>query len=317
MTRKIYVLYHASCMDGAAARTAAWLKFRGSAKYIAVQYREPMPVLEDDSDVYILDFSYSREILEALKARMNFLIVLDHHKTAMKDLQGLDYAIFDMKKSGAMLAWEYFHGTSSIPRIIWLVQDRDLWKFNWGDETRRVHAGFQLRRDNYHAWETVTSNTEQGRYLLETIEKDGIPILQYEDVLIQEAMSRIKVVPFLHTQIAIVNSTVLKDEIADTINADTLNRLGTTGVVIYKIDPATNRATLSFRGAPNTDWSWVARHLGGGGHERSCNADVDLTTLHQIIDGRFRKLPRKTWLGSFRHWMNTKLRRWEEALHEI
>ncbi len=36
---------------------------------------------------------------------------------------------FDMNRSGAMLAWNYFHGTTA-PRLVRHVQDRDLWKFH-------------------------------------------------------------------------------------------------------------------------------------------------------------------------------------------
>jgi len=33
------------------------------------------------------------------------VVVLDHHQTAQKALEGLNFAHFDMTKSGAVLAW--------------------------------------------------------------------------------------------------------------------------------------------------------------------------------------------------------------------
>ena len=54
------------------------------------------------------------------------LLVLDHHITAEKALAGLPYAYFDLKKSGAVLAWEWAHD-HPVPWILEYIQDKDLW----------------------------------------------------------------------------------------------------------------------------------------------------------------------------------------------
>lgn len=110
---KNIVLYHGNCFDGIASAWAAWKKFGDNAKYVPVTYpNDKLPVLLLDTDieaVYIVDFSFKRDLLLALKERVNKLVVLDHHKTAEADLKRLDFCIFDMEKSGARLTWEYFH----------------------------------------------------------------------------------------------------------------------------------------------------------------------------------------------------------------
>ena len=74
-----------------------------------------------------MDFSYQRnQILELRKT--NRVVVIDHHKTAQADLEGLDDCVFDMEHSGAVLAWQYFH-KAKVPEILLYVEDRDLW--NW------------------------------------------------------------------------------------------------------------------------------------------------------------------------------------------
>ena len=314
MGKHIYVLFHRNCMDGSGAKFAAWKALGSSATYIDVQYREPMPQIEDGSDVYILDFSYSRDELEALNKRVNKLVVLDHHETAKNDLEGLSYATFNMKKSGAMMAWEYFHPDKSIPEILSLVQDRDLWKFQWQD-SKAFHAGFQTRRDSVNEWDVAARDSDEGRYLMARVKKDGVLILDYEAAQIKILRTRVKYVRFLHTRVAIVNSSVLKDELADAVNSDKSKPVQ--ACIVYTIEPESRKALLSFRGAPDTDWSWVARHLGGGGHPRSCNAAVDMETLNQILEGRFTHLPRPNWIGRLRVWINTKLRSWEEGLQRI
>lgn len=103
------VLYHRGCRDGG---TAAWClrRFGGlhSAAYHSVTYYEDPPwELIDDKHVLIVDFSYKRQVLLDVLHRAASLTVLDHHKSAAEDLQGLDFCTFDMNKSGAMLAWDW------------------------------------------------------------------------------------------------------------------------------------------------------------------------------------------------------------------
>ena len=95
----IYVLYHSPCIDGFTAAYAAWTKFGNDhlVTYVPCRYHEPLPEIEDGSHVYILDFSYPREILVELAERC-LLVVIDHHESAQKDLEGLSFAHFDMKK---------------------------------------------------------------------------------------------------------------------------------------------------------------------------------------------------------------------------
>ncbi len=129
MNSNVLVLYHAACSDGFGAAYAAWCKFGDTAEYVPVQYDNPPPDVKG-RDVYILDFSYKRPVLERMKQDATSLLVLDHHKTAEADLAGLDYAIFDMGRSGCIIAWDYFHPGYAAPYGLYLIQDRDLWRFN-------------------------------------------------------------------------------------------------------------------------------------------------------------------------------------------
>ena len=71
-----HVLYHACCPDGFAAAFAAWLNLGDTATYTPVAYGEPPPEIPDGSHVSIVDFSYSRPILEKMRAAAASLIVL-------------------------------------------------------------------------------------------------------------------------------------------------------------------------------------------------------------------------------------------------
>jgi hypothetical protein len=122
------VLYHRSCNDGFGAAYCAWTVLGDSAEYIAVSYGETPPTINQGDRVYVVDFSYPREVMLSWEKLASELVVLDHHKTAQEALLGLSFATFDMNKSGAVLAWEYWHPNEPIPTLIQYVQDRDLWR---------------------------------------------------------------------------------------------------------------------------------------------------------------------------------------------
>lgn len=115
-----------------------------------------LPVeMTKDRDILIVDFSYPLPVLRAMAKEARSVLVIDHHKTAQEDLAELPEpdrnwqkdtlpfnlaAIFDQERSGAGLTWDYMHPGTPRPRIIDLIEDRDLWKFAYGDESRAFHA---------------------------------------------------------------------------------------------------------------------------------------------------------------------------------
>ncbi|NJN36848.1 MAG: hypothetical protein HC794_07045 [Nitrospiraceae bacterium] len=100
------VLYHADCSDGFGAAWALWKKFP-SATFVPVKHGQPPPPDLKDRRVVIVDFSYGRPILESMASETKELLILDHHITAERTLDGFPNAYFDQTKSGAVLGWEW------------------------------------------------------------------------------------------------------------------------------------------------------------------------------------------------------------------
>jgi len=125
------------------AAWSAWNSLGSSATYIPclfgqdgqVQYGDSMiPPNFTNEDVYILDFSFSEEKTIELADQASVVVLRDHHKSAQKSLTkliGTKFNLdihFDMDRSGARLAYDYFIGNTPC----WIVdytQDRDLWKW--------------------------------------------------------------------------------------------------------------------------------------------------------------------------------------------
>ena len=126
------VIYHANCPDGFGAAWAAWKLLGDRAQYLPASYGDPIPNVAG-KNVAILDFSYSRYDIKKMIEKANSLIVLDHHKTAQENLAGIPEAQLDMSRSGAIVSWQFFHGSEDPPIFLRYIEDRDLWRFELED----------------------------------------------------------------------------------------------------------------------------------------------------------------------------------------
>ena len=128
ISQDIVVIYHADCRDGFGAAYAAWKKFGESATYIPRKTQFPPPEGLTGKEIYILDYSYSKETLDELVANNRSVTVIDHHQTAKAAVTSFPNNIFDQLHSGATLAWMYFHPDTPVPKLLLYVEEHDLWK---------------------------------------------------------------------------------------------------------------------------------------------------------------------------------------------
>lgn len=130
-----YILFHAKkvipfrpCIDGLFAAYAAKQALPDAVLVPAMYGHPPDLMLTEGDTLYLLDLTYPGPILLQW-SKFAKVIVIDHHKGAMRDLAGLSDAItteFDMARSGAVMAWQHFID-APIPELFRYVQDRDLW----------------------------------------------------------------------------------------------------------------------------------------------------------------------------------------------
>ena len=148
----IKVIYHGPhCPDGFTSAYCAWTILGDKAEYIPLDYSDPVPKINAGDEVYILDFSFQREVMIAIEKIALKVVCLDHHKTAQENLLGLNFALFDMNKSGATLAWEYWHPNEPVPDLIKYVEDRDLWRHKL-PLTEEVYMGLREQERTFENW---------------------------------------------------------------------------------------------------------------------------------------------------------------------
>jgi len=153
-------IYHGNCADGFGAAWAVWKSLGHHCEYYPGIYQQTPPDVTG-KQVYLVDFSYKRSVLEAIAKDAHTVTILDHHKSAQEDLvplldAGVIQGEFDMHRSGAMMAWEYFHPGTNPPRLIEYIQDRDLWRFEL-PASRQVAAALFSYPYDFKIWDDLMS----------------------------------------------------------------------------------------------------------------------------------------------------------------
>lgn len=286
------IIYHAKCVDGLGALWAA-TKHLGlySEMHAATYGSEPPDVT--GKNVYILDFSYPRDIIIEMAAKAASLQIIDHHATAEKNLDGLSNVKFDMSKSGAVLAWEFFHGDAPIPEILLYIQDRDLWQWQLPDS----HAINEFLRFHIDFNKDVALNLYMLDCIRAEISVDGLtPLVDLGGRLLEVKESRVKRLterPFVLTFILDskeikVPATFAESDICSEVGGALAEKTSVqTGCVILPMG-SNEKYGLSFRSRGTSDLALqLAESFGGGGHLKAAGCGVTADTLAGLLGNSY------------------------------
>ena len=252
------VIYHKNCDDGFCA---AWLHDRYSPRlgeYLPAQYGEAPPDVTD-RDVLIFDFSYRRVDLTRMHREANSLRVFDHHKTAEKELEGLDYCEFDMDKSGARMALEYLMGSCAENWLVDHTGNRDFWG-NQFPNNELVRAGLSSYPRDFKVWERIF---ERGAPALG---RQGRHILRYQKRLVDAAVENHAWMSIGGHIVPVVSNTIAS------LNSDIVGALaeieGVPFAAGFFVLP-TGQVVYNLRSRSEFDVSEVAKKYGGGGNRNA------------------------------------------------
>ena len=266
------VLYHRSCADGFCA---AWLYNKyvdeGGAEYKSVQYGDKYLPDVLGRDVIILDFSYKRHEMEQMYSDANSLLCLDHHKTAEAELEGLDYCIFDIGKSGARITWEQLcakphHSTKAPPWLVNYTEDRDLWKWEL-PHSKEISAALAFYDRKFSEWDIILDKGPDDCI------KVGSVLLAQQNKQVQAATGdfRIGYSKIGGYVVPVVNATLNISEIGNELAKRYPEMFAAS--FFYRPD---GQVAYSLRSMDPTgmDVSEIAKQYGGGGHTNSAGFTV-------------------------------------------
>lgn len=278
---KPLVIFHASCNDGFGAAWAARKALGEDVEFFPASYGQEPPDVAGRT-VYLLDFSYKQDAMRRLISFNERVVIIDHHKSAEAELAGIADKmdlrledgkfefVYDVNKSGARLAYEYFFPGCTVPRIIGYVEDRDLWRWALHD-SRAINACIASHPHDFSLWDKWASIVREVEW--EAMADEGDAILRYQKQCVDSQVKNATEVELGGHKILSVNATHLISEIAGKLAEG--RPFGACWFV-----RSDGKKVWSLRSAKDgIDVSEVANKYGGGGHknaagfEEATNAD--------------------------------------------
>ncbi|MFZ2167946.1 MAG: DHHA1 domain-containing protein [Minisyncoccia bacterium] len=258
------VLYHGKCPDGFGGAYAAWKKFGDSADYIAVDHGDAPPEGLEGHEVYLVDFSYeTAEHMDTLAKITKRLVVLDHHKSSRIFVENVPEHIYDEKRSGASIAWSYFHPDQPLPRLMQYLEDGDLYLYTL-PETREIFSYLMVLPFEFSAWDELMLGLEDETKRVEILKK-AKAYTEFFEALGDSSAERAKKVSFegYETYFAVTHPNItMKSYVGNKL----YKKLSPIALVVTAHP---NGFGVSIRSDGSVDVSKIAEKYGGGGHPGS------------------------------------------------
>ena len=301
------ILYHKDCMDGLGSAFIAYKFFdycQISSTFIPIQYGEDIiqilasnDVLHDECHVLFLDFSAPRDILLQIAEMVKTVEIVDHHKTAQKDLEGIEQEatnikmLFDMNHSGVKLSYEYFlqHaqgkddflGFPDQTKKIFFdyIEDRDLWKWKMVEsEAMSEYLRFKIIQNDICSFEDTILTTNPDDAI-----KMGRILVEARNKQVSKKIEKVKRVVICDIEFMMLNATENISEIGNAI----CKKYNVPALMYFITEQG--EVVFSFRSMDElTDVSVIAKFFGGGGHRNACGAGkLSLNILGSVLNNEF------------------------------
>lgn len=280
------VLYHGrSCPDGFAAALAARLYYGDAVECLGLDHGDiktvdDLPPLQGRA-VYILDFSFDAPILKDIEQRAAKLVLLDHHKSAAEKLTGFacrcGVVHFDMGKSGARLAWEFFHPDATLPDLVRYVEDRDIWAWKY-PESAAFLAALDMEPFDFFRWAQIAAFT---RSELEAFMARGQAMDEKFTKLAADLAEGALPIAFNGQQGLMVNAP----GVFHSLVGDLLSRKSGTFALMWNAGKG-GVIKVGLRSQRGFDCIPLAESMGGGGHPQACGFKLPAERLPDLLAGR-------------------------------
>ena len=318
-----HIIYHDNCMDGFGALVVAAMALGAetcnpvAGKYgqSYTDFTSPDSKFFDYHDtVYILDFSVEPSILVGMCEKFHKVVWLDHHKTAIDKwkLFAMEQSSMpnnllcglDMTRSGTGITWDYFFPHLPRPRWVDMIEDRDLWRFNY-PSTKQFHAGLSSYDKSIPVWNWLLGNEDR----VDSIIADGAAILRAHNQRVKEICDGGAIPITIDGQEGLAANC--SGYYASDVGHELAERSGTFGATWYQAPSGNIKWSLRARTPSDApiDVAEIAKKFGGGGHKSAAGftirfsaADegyerIELRSQWESADALNSKLE-KVWTGT-------------------
>lgn len=134
-----YVIFHKKCPDGFSGffiLHKSKLIHKNAMIFPDVPSAKFAPNNIEDKDIIIIDVAYKYDVLRTIIIKAKSVLFIDHHITIRNDVIKLEKefshkfkSIYDEKKSGATLTFDFLYPHKKHPHFIDLIEDNDIGKW--------------------------------------------------------------------------------------------------------------------------------------------------------------------------------------------
>jgi oligoribonuclease NrnB/cAMP/cGMP phosphodiesterase (DHH superfamily) len=285
------IVYHKCCPDGVSGLWCAHLYTNNEFEKVSMKAGIDPVFDTKKKDIIFIDVCPSINYILVHTKLAKSITVLDHHKSAydtyvknkdfLEKIENLKM-IFDMNKSGAQIAWDFFFEGVKRAWFIDYVGDRDLWRWELPN-SKEISSAFEF--NNYFINEDLNKLDLLNNYDESDINglvNIGLIINQYQQKLIENEVNysyeaTLKIDEYIYNvRIGHIIGGMVSDLGNKLANKPLKNgNLPDFGVVWnYNVD--TQAWFVSLRGHDNSpDLSVIAKHFGGGGHEKASGFRIE------------------------------------------
>ena len=211
--------------------------------------------------------------------------MLDHHKSAAEKLSGFTCRCgvvhFDMNKSGARLAWEFFHPETPVPDLIRFIEDRDIWAWQY-PESGGFLSALDMEPLDFARWREIAAFTPEeltqfmarGQAMDDKFKKLAADMAEAAQPLTFNGVEglMINVPGAFHSLIG-----------------NMLSEKSGTFALMWSAGKSGIKAGL--RSQRNFDCIALAESMGGGGHAQACGFRMGVERLPELLSGVFQANP--------------------------
>ena len=272
------VLFHKNCPDGFAAAWVLWSESKDS-QFVAVDAGKFPSNLEiKDKRILIMDVCPLRHEIQAMIALNAHITILDHHKSNEKEIEGLKHenliVVFDMKRSGCQLAWDFLR-TTPRPWFLDIIADRDLWKWELTDS--KAIGSYLFNLGFYSDWpkmNTLLDFKEAEKHLATEV---GKALLHVEDRQIESAVADAQLCACtVDDKSYKVRLSGCTHNLASEVGARLSKSKDCDFAAIWRYNASKDEWWISCRAATDSDidLSVICRKLEGGGHPKAAGFTI-------------------------------------------
>ncbi|MDR3547616.1 MAG: hypothetical protein P4M11_04985 [Candidatus Pacebacteria bacterium] len=258
-TSKNFILYHGNCPDGFGGAYAAWKKFGENAEYIPVSHGKPAPEGLEGGNLYLIDFCYPQDLMDGLVRTAAHLVVLDHHEGIRNVVEKMPEFVFDNNRSGATIAWNYFHPDEPVPAILRYVEDGDLYRFVL-PESHSILVYLYAQHRTFQNWDELRKELDAPDGFAHIL-AIGRTYGEYYEILVEQIVHSAELVSFEGYECYLASCS-------RAFTSDVGNKLARSkGPLALIASVRDDGLRVSLRGDGTVDVAAIAQKYGGNGHK--------------------------------------------------